>query len=596
MSKYVYVFALVITAMSLAGANPASAATLRLEDAAGASLSGTTHVVASQTRSVKVVGLANGDVVSASSSDSSVAVEATAIADGAGEAVFTLTGASSFVSPSSGTGTATVTFSFGGDDASLTVTTSRYLRACSASGEEAPCVVSATLDGVDQLASLFDMSSTGVTITSRGWDLGWLYVDPTTPTAVGDIVVKTEASSSAGNYFMLSKGRVISLEYSLAGGSEIVHAEIRAARFDSVPNSGAGPFCMPGNCDENLVATRSDYMAWASLFRVNAPDTGIDIPQDFAGGWSANNGQFFTLNEFTAGDLGFSVGAPHFQASTPSCSADGAGVATDPSSADCLLNSGYLDVFIPQGAITNVFDLPGVTQANCWTGATFSGACRDELAVTQNKNSDVIDLIAGTTFDFSSASGLLINTSGISYSESTLKVGKFVPAPEPTPNPGGGSGGAAQPTQVVEPAAAVPVNILTPGSVISNAPEPVFMRNPDRARLVSQQIWLLGNAEAQAIPDRVMRKAPGVWIAKSPRVRISKTQPVSLVTAGFGANAIVNVKLRIGKQYYELGVVQANSDGELSLPVFRVDSTRANRLALVDETTGTTKYIRLLTA
>jgi len=146
-------------------------------------------------------------------------------------------------------------------------------------------------------------------------------------------------------------------------------------------------------------------------------------------------------------------------------------------------------------------------------------------------------------------------------------------------------------------ALAVSVAIAGPATANNYAPglpsaQPGVPNNPPASAPVAPAITTVPASVADNTPARVMRKEAPTRMGPAPRVRATVGSPISLVAQGLtpGDDYVVFVK-RKGGDYGTLGTVVG---GEFNtLPVFEVSRTGIVIVAMKNQRTGETRYIKV---
>lgn len=104
---------------------------------------------------------------------------------------------------------------------------------------------------------------------------------------------------------------------------------------------------------------------------------------------------------------------------------------------------------------------------------------------------------------------------------------------------------------------------------------------------------MVSAGDAQMATPRLMKHPAASRIGKAPTVKATVKKPVRLVSSSLIPSGIYVVKIkRAGGKYELLGTVQANADGVLELPVFRVTRKGKYVIAMTDAT-GAALYIKV---
>jgi hypothetical protein len=106
-------------------------------------------------------------------------------------------------------------------------------------------------------------------------------------------------------------------------------------------------------------------------------------------------------------------------------------------------------------------------------------------------------------------------------------------------------------------------------------------------------VVLVSETQAQEAVQRVMRNEPAQRIGGAPTINSSAESSVALTTPGLTPGLIYQVRIKVAGEYRDLGNTQAASDGDATLPVFRLSRVGSYTLALISPVDGSARYIKV---
>ena len=128
------------------------------------------------------------------------------------------------------------------------------------------------------------------------------------------------------------------------------------------------------------------------------------------------------------------------------------------------------------------------------------------------------------------------------------------------------------------------------------APTAGVPNNPPKAAPVTEDVVLVRESVAARTEPIDVKRSPSSRIGRAPfpTPETKVGRPVALVTQGLipGTTYVVQIK-RKGGTYGTLGSMVATTTGQGTLPVFRPTSKGVYILAIIDQKTGTTTYIKV---
>ena len=170
------------------------------------------------------------------------------------------------------------------------------------------------------------------------------------------------------------------------------------------------------------------------------------------------------------------------------------------------------------------------------------------------------------------------------------------PTPSPTPSPSGGGSGsgetASQPTTAPSTPQSPSNGSFTP--VVSTGFQPAF-RQPTAAQPVTGTVTLVPAAVAAATPTRAMRQEASATLGSAPTVTATANQPVKLMVPGFTPGGTYTVQVKSNNGYVVLGSVEADANGQLQMPVFRMTGGASTTTIAIVSATGEASYVKVKT-
>ena len=125
---------------------------------------------------------------------------------------------------------------------------------------------------------------------------------------------------------------------------------------------------------------------------------------------------------------------------------------------------------------------------------------------------------------------------------------------------------------------------------------PLF-RQPTAPQQVTGTVTLVPTSVAAATPTRAMRQEASATLGSAPTVMATANQPVKLLVPGFTPGGTYTVQVKSNNGYVVLGSVEADANGQLQMPVFRMTngaSTSTTTIAIVSAT-GEASYVKVKT-
>lgn len=134
-------------------------------------------------------------------------------------------------------------------------------------------------------------------------------------------------------------------------------------------------------------------------------------------------------------------------------------------------------------------------------------------------------------------------------------------------------------------------NNYAPGLPAPVAGQP---NNPPAAAPVAPSVILVSEAVAAKTKPVDLPKPPTAAMGKAPAADVPSKKPVALEVNDLtpGTTYVVKVK-RKGGEYGTLGSVVSTAGGAGKMPVFRPGKKGTYVLALIDQTTGKTTYVKV---
>ena len=174
--------------------------------------------------------------------------------------------------------------------------------------------------------------------------------------------------------------------------------------------------------------------------------------------------------------------------------------------------------------------------------------------------------------------------------------------PSPSPNNGGTGGNSAADSGSSQGSSAAGAGGSGSASQASSnnslvAPlgtTPTF-RQPMAPQQVTGAVTLVPADVAAATPARAMRQEASATLGSAPTVMASANQPVKLVVPGFTPGGTYMVQVKSNKGYVVLGSVEADANGQLQMPVFRMTNDASTTKIAIVSATGEASYVKVKT-
>lgn len=452
---------------------------------------------------------------------------------------------------------------------------SSYMTDCvGATPAVTPCVKSASWNG----------SPVAVTATSPLWVLASQtsggvvypviqYSGATSAGVVMDVEVNMGSSPTTSGYFGLVLGRPSVLTTTTVGGYQIIHVVMTSESVSSMTIRGGreeGNACagQAGDCPAGTVARKDAFYAAATMFPVGVPvfNGGGQIPSAFAGGYTAQNANAFSLSNFS-GKLSFTYTGPHFKAN------------------GTTLNTGFYDTVIPSQALSDVFNLPGANAAEISSLISVLDAEVGGSTSTRTSGITVTDVVGGVK----------VSLDPITFSSHNVEITTGARVVQPSTSTGTSSGsGSSSSGTTPGPVVNSPTTLIAPVAQLpSTATGVAPLRNPAVATPLTSNVILVSESEANSAPVRSMANPPAASITRAPVVNSPVGRIVSLTTQGLDAGTNYSVKLKINGKYVDLGSARTDATGMVSLPAFKPSAAGTYTIAIVNPSTGKTGYVKV---
>lgn len=130
--------------------------------------------------------------------------------------------------------------------------------------------------------------------------------------------------------------------------------------------------------------------------------------------------------------------------------------------------------------------------------------------------------------------------------------------------------------------------------VTSTGNAPTF-RQPAAPQQVTGAVTLVPADVAAATPTRAMRQEASATLGSAPTVMATANQPVKLMVPGFTPGGTYTVQVKSNKGYVVLGSVQADANGQLQMPVFRMKGGSSTTKIAIMSATGEASYVKVKT-
>ena len=123
---------------------------------------------------------------------------------------------------------------------------------------------------------------------------------------------------------------------------------------------------------------------------------------------------------------------------------------------------------------------------------------------------------------------------------------------------------------------------------------PLF-RQPAAPQQVTGAVTLVPAGVAAATPTRAMRQEASATLGSAPTVMATANQPVKLLVPGFTPGGTYTVQVKSNNGYVVLGSVEADANGQLQMPVFRMANGDSTTTIAIVSATGEASYVKVKT-
>ena len=171
------------------------------------------------------------------------------------------------------------------------------------------------------------------------------------------------------------------------------------------------------------------------------------------------------------------------------------------------------------------------------------------------------------------------------------------PAPPNPPSPdNGGTGGnsTSDNSASQSPSASGSQAIGNDSPVTQTGALPLF-RQPAAPQQVTGTVTLVPTSVAAAAPTRTMRQEASATLGSAPTVMATVNQPVKLMVPGFTPGGTYTVQVKSNNGYVVLGSVEADANGQLQMPVFRMANGASTTTIAIVSATGEASYVKVKT-
>ena len=172
--------------------------------------------------------------------------------------------------------------------------------------------------------------------------------------------------------------------------------------------------------------------------------------------------------------------------------------------------------------------------------------------------------------------------------------------PSPSPDNGGnggnaasGSGSSQSPSAALGTASASQSS--SNGSPVTQTGALPLFRQPTAAQPVTGTVTLVPAGVAAATPTRAMRQEASATLGSAPTVMATANQPVKLLVPGFTPGGTYTVQVKSNNGYVVLGSVEADANGQLQMPVFRMANGASTTTIAIVSATGEASYVKVKT-
>lgn len=374
-----------------------------------------------------------------------------------------------------------------------------------------------------------------------------------------NLLINEAKAGAAGAPVLAPKGW---FAYTTGGPGSLQNQVVGAYRYVAWEGSPMDT-TFAGDCDfQNDCVNPINVTDKLQMMTVLIPTDDVLLPSQFDGGWLSSNAQALEVNNINDG-FSFNAVGSHFKA-------DGT-----------TLNSASFAVKLPRLALQEVFGIADPTAS-----AALYNMTRD---ADTDINADVNYFIDDTdgsitaylpTFSFSAPT--------FTWKAAAADNGGGGGG---TGGGGGGTGGGETTPAPTTPTVTTPVaDPLPPVEVVPEQPT----RNPEEAFRPAATVLVVSMEEAEKAKDRFMKNPAAPMIGTAPTVKTVAGSTVSLIVPKQAADSDFNVMIKVNGKYVSLGAVTSGADGQLALPVFKVNKPGVYTVAMVNKETGKVSYIKVV--
>ena len=169
-------------------------------------------------------------------------------------------------------------------------------------------------------------------------------------------------------------------------------------------------------------------------------------------------------------------------------------------------------------------------------------------------------------------------------------------APNPPSPDNGGTGGNSTSDNPASqsPSASASQASSNDSPVTPTETAPTF-RQPAAPQQVTGAVTLVPADVAAATPTRAMRQEASATLGSAPTVMATANQPVKLMVPGFTPGGTYTVQVKSNKGYVVIGSVEADANGQLQMPVFRMKGGASTTTIAIVSATGEASYVKVKT-